>query len=260
MSKEQIKINDFNLFSEIIGSLSKMSDGVKFTINECGLTIYAKNDFSKCEITSNSIYSDNNIEFCIGDLNMFGKILNTVSSLYGTEVDNSVKMYFESPFIKIESKKFKTKLITAEESNIRNFIGNKVKTELTSQLDFTTNSSYIRSINSHSFITTDKNATRIYIESDPEMENNVIFAKVGNENNDLENCVTLELGLITSGILSDQKIILDFNRLNILNMLPSDEINVQIAKEKPVLISKVVKNGKNDTFFNINLYVFMMVK
>lgn len=260
MSKEQIKISDFSLFAEIIDSVSKMSDGVKFAINDCGLTIYAKNDYSKCEITSNSVFSDSTIEFCIGDLNMFGKILNTLSSIYGSEVDNSIKIYFERPFVKIESKKFKTKLITAEESNIRNFIGTKVKTELIPQMEFTTNSSYIRSINSYSFITTDKKATRIYIECDSEMENNVIFAKIGNENNDLENCATLELGLVTSGTLSDRKIIVDFNRLNILNMLPSDEINVQIDSRNPVLISKVMKNGKNDTFFNINLYIFMMVK
>lgn len=259
MSKQNIKINDFSLFSEIVNSLSKMSDGVKFTINEYGLFICAKNDFSKCEITSNSVVSDVEITFSLSNLNVFCKILSTLSSLYGNETDTMVKMYFESPFIKLESKKFKTKINTVDEEKIKNFVGTKVKTELTPQIEFTTNSNLIRTINSYSFITTDKNATRIYIETHPDMENNVIFAKVGNDKNDYENNATMELGLITSGVLSDRKIILDFDRLNILNMVPSDEINVQIANERPVLISKTKKTGRNNSFFNINIYVFMMV-
>ena len=92
------------------------------------------------------------------------------------------------------------------------------------------------------------------------MENNVIFAKVGNESNETENYAVMELGLITSGVLSDRKIIIDFDRLNMLNILPSDEINVQIANERPVMISKTMKSGKNNSFLNINIYVFMMVK
>lgn len=260
MSKELIKINNFELFSEIVKSLSKMADGAKFTVNDCGLTVYAKNDYSKCELTSNSIISDNELTFCIGNLSMFLKIMTTLSGIYKEDVTNSVKMYFDSPFIKFESKKFKTKISTVEEDNIVNFIGNKVHTELSPQIEFTTNSSIIRSINSHSFITTDSNAARIYVSTDPQMENNVIFATIGNEENDFENSVTLELGLITSGVLDDRKLILNFDRLNILNMLPSEEINVQLAKERPVLISKVQKTGKNDTFFNISIYVALMVR
>jgi hypothetical protein len=260
MSKEIIRVNDFSLFFEMINSLNKMVDGVKCVINGYGLTIYTKNDFSKCEITTNCVVSDNEISFCIRDLGILSKVLSTLNTLYGNDIENSIKIYYEQPFIKIESKKFKTKLNTIDEDSIRNFITEKVKTELTSQLEFTTNSSLIRSINNYSFITNDKNATRIYIESNSEMENNVIFAKVGNESNETENYAVMELGLITSGVLSDRKIIIDFDRLNMLNILPSDEIKVQIANERPVMISKTMKSGKNNSFLNINIYVFMMVK
>lgn len=260
MAKEPIKINNFELFSEIVKSLSKMSDGAKFTVNDCGLTIYAKNDFSKCELTSNSIVSDKELTFCIGDLGMLLKVMTTLQGIYREDATNSVKLYFDHPFIRFESRKFKTKIATAEEEKIVNFIGNKVHTELSPQIEFTTNSGTIRSINSHSFVVSDANTARIYVSTKPEMENNVIFATIGNEENDLENSATLELGLITSGVMDDRKVILNFDRLNILNMLPSDEINVQLAKERPVLISKVQKSGKNDTFFNISIYVFLMVK
>jgi hypothetical protein len=260
MSKEIIKINDFSLFFEIVNSINKMVDGVKCTINGFGLTICAKNDFSKCEITSNSVTSDNEVSFCIRDINVLTKVLTTLKNIYGDEIEQNVNLYYDKPSIKIESKKFKTKLNTIDEDSIKNFISTKVKTELTSQIEFTTNSSFIRSINNYSFITSDKNSTRIYIESNPDMENNVIFARVGNESNETENYAVMELGLITSGTMGDRKIILDFDRLNMLNILPSDEISVQIANERPVLISKVVKSGKNGSFLNINMYVFMMVK
>lgn len=260
MSKELIKINDFSLFFEVINSLNKMVDGVKCTINNYGLIIYTKNDVSKCEITTNVITSENEVVFCIKELGTLSKVLSTLKTIYKEDVENNIKLYYERPFVKIESKKFKTKLNTIDEDTIRNFVTEKVKTELTPQLEFTTNSSFIRSINNYSFITNDKTATRIYIESNPDMENNVIFAKVGNESNETENYAIMELGLITSGVLSDRKIIIDFDRLNMLNILPSDEINVQIANERPVMISKTMKSGKNNSFLNINIYVFMMVK
>lgn len=259
MTKTEIKINDFLLLYDIVKSLSKIADGVKMTVNDCGLTVFAKNDYSKCELTSNAILSENELSFCIGDIGMFLKILTTVKDIYNGDYSN-VKLSYDKPFIKISSGKFKTKIATVDENRILNFIGTKVHTELTSQLDFTTSSNIIKTINSHSFIFNDSSSARIYLTTEDGMENNVIFATIGNEGNDLANSVTLELGLINSGSLGGRKVILDFNRLNILNIVPSDEIKVTLASERPVLISKVSKTGKNNSFFNLGVYSFMMVK
>ena len=260
MSKEIVKISDFLTVCDIVKSLTRMSDGVKFSINDCGLTVYAKNDFSKCELTSNALVSDTPVDFCIGDLAMFMKILTTVKDLYGSEGYAGVKLSYDRPFVRIESKKFKTKLATVEEERIQNFIGTKVKHELSPQLELTTSSDKIRSINSHSFIFSDTSSARIYLVTEGDMQNNTVFARIGNESNDLANSVTLELGMLNSGTLGDRKVILDFGRLNILNMVPSDEIRVELAKEFPVLVSRVRKTGQNGTFFNVNIYSFMMVK
>ena len=261
-ASQQIKINDFNLFYDIVKALSRMSDGVKFTVNDCGLTVYAKNDYSKCEMTSNSITTSGEISFCIGSLNMFLKVLTTVKDMY-KDTDryySGVRMFYEKPFIKIESKKFKTKLITVDENRVINFIGTKVHTTLTDMVTFTTSSNHIKTVNSHSYIFNDSSVARIYLSSDKDMQNNTMFARIGDDNNDLSNSITLELGMINSGVMDSRKIILDFNRLNILNMIPSDEIKVSIAAEKPVLMSSVRKTGLNDTYFNNTVYVFMMVK
>ena len=97
------------------------------------------------------------------------------------------------------------------------------------------------------------------------MQNNTIFATIGNEGNELANSATLELGLINSGNLTNEdgterKIILDFNRLNILNMIPSDEIKVMVAAERPVLVSKIERSGKDGAYFTAYICSFMMVR
>jgi len=260
MSKEKININDFNLFYDIVKSLKKMSNGIKFTVNDCGVTVYAKNDYSKCELTSNSITSSNELSFCIGDLDVFLKLLTTLKDIYRDGGLEDVNMFYDKPFIRIESKKFKTKISTVEEGKIANSISTKVKSILTSQIDFTTSSSIIKSVCSHSYICNGSSMQRVYLSTDKEMENNVMIARIGNDENELENELSLELGLITNGEMDDRKVILDFSRLEMLNMINSDEIKVTLAKERPVLITKTSKNGENGTFFNIDIYVFMMVK
>lgn len=259
--KETIKINDFKLFYRIIKSLTMMSDGIKMCINENGLIILARNNYSKCEITSNSLTSINPVEICIMDIKSLLKLLTTLMGLYSEkELNSNVKLFFDKPFIKIESKKFKTKMITTDEEKIQNFIGTKVHSTIEPQLEFNTTTDIIKTINSHSFLVRDSNSARIYITTEKEMENNVIYATIGNDSNDLENSITLELGLITSGVIDDRRIILDFNRLNILNMINSDEIKVSIIKDKPVLMSSSKIIGENGSFLNIDLYTFMMVE
>ena len=261
MDQNKIKLNikDFNLFYEIIKTISKMSEGVKFQLNECGLEIYAKNDHSKCELTTNSISSDVETSFCIGDLNTLFKILTTVKGLYEDNF-SEIEIYFDSPFLKIESKKFKTKLSTVEESIVARYMTTKVHTELTPRAEFTTNSNIIKNINSHSFIFKDASESRIYLSTNPDMENNVVFATIGNETNDLANSVTLELGMLNYGDLGEEKIILDFERLNILNIVYSEDIKVRLAKERPVLMTNIHKTGVNGSFYNINIYSFLKIK
>lgn len=264
MARQNINISDFELFYEIVKSLTKMADGVKFIFDQNGLVVNAKNEYSKCNLTSNSASSSEPVEFCIGELQMFLKILSTVKEMYNGDY-SSVKIAYDAPFLRIESGKFKTKISTREEEKIIKFIATKIKTELTPLVEFTTNSNMIKTINGHSFISPNIASARLYLREEPDMQRNTMFVTIGNENDELANSITLELGLINSGTLTSEdgtqkKIILDFNRLNILNMVPSDEIKVMIAKERPVLVSSVTKEGKNGSFFNVKICSFMMVR
>ena len=83
MAKQIIKINDFELFLKAIKSLNKLTPSAKFTVNNEGLTIYGKNAFARGELTTNSISTEKQqIEFCILDLSLFIKILNTVYDIH----------------------------------------------------------------------------------------------------------------------------------------------------------------------------------
>lgn len=264
MAKETIDIKDFELFYEIVKSLTRMADGVKFMFDSNGLVVYAKNDYSKCNLKSNAASSKNPVEFCIAELATFLRILTTVKDMYKDDY-GLVKLSYEQPFVKIASGKFKTKVAACDETRISKFVATKLKTELTPKLEFTTSSAFIKAINSHSFIFQNSADARIYLTTEKDMQNNTIFATIGNESNELANSITLELGLINSGTLkegdgTDRKIILDFNRLNILNMVPADEIKVMVANERPVLVSEITKNGKDGTFFTVDICSFMMVR
>ena len=258
MAKQIIKINDFELFLKAIKSLNKLTPSAKFTINNEGLTIYGKNAFARGELTTNSISTEKQqIEFCILDLSLFIKILNTVYDIHRDDF-SEISMWFDFPFIKIESAKFKTKLSTCKEEIIANSISQKIKTQLTPVFEMFTSSKQIKYINSHSFITSDPDSSRIYLSTDKTMENNVVYARIGNDSNELNNSITLKFGMVTFGSLEDRKLILNFDRLSIFNVVESDEINIKLM-DKNVLVNTINIYGEsNDTSFKFVLYTSLL--
>ena len=47
---------------------------------------------------------------------------------------------------------------------------------------------------------------------------------------------------------------LDFEHLNLFNALQSDNIKIFLPQKYNMLVSKTTINGKNDTYFNLNVY------
>lgn len=74
--------------------------------------------------------------------------------------------------------------------------------------EFTTTSDLIKRVNSHQFIFNNPNDIRVYLETHEEMENNALFATIGNRSNNLNNEMTLKFGIVTSGKL-DRVLTLD---------------------------------------------------
>ena len=73
---------------------------------------------------------------------------------------------------------------------------------------------------------------RIYLETKDDMENNAVFATVGNRETDLNNEVTLKFGLVSAGglvkrnddglVTEERRLIIDLERLSLFNAAQSD--------------------------------------
>lgn len=258
MAKQKIKVNDLNLLVSSLKSLGKVVESAKISINSEGLTVYGKNAFARGEMTSNSVIAEKDpVEFCIMDLQMFIKVLSTAAEIHKDDI-SELEMWFDFPFIKIESDKFKTKISTCKEDVIVNSVSQKIKTVLTPVFEFTTSTKQIKNVNSHSFIANDLDSSRIYLQTDSTMENNVVYARIGNDANELNNSITLKFGMVNSGSLGDRKLIINFDRLGVFNIVDSEEILVQLM-DKNVLVNTVKLEGTNDDYYtNFKIYTSLL--
>lgn len=258
MSKKNIVINDFTLFYELMKSTSKIVSSAKLQLSETGLEIYgARKPFARCEIKSNAIYSDSG-EFSVSilDLSTFVKILQTVKEIQDNDYTD-FRFYLENEKLCFNSKKFKSKIQTQNEKTIENWISTKIQTQLNPIFEFKTNNDLIKRIRNHQFIFTDISTLRVYLETKADMENNVVFATLGNKQNSLDNEITLKFGLVTFGSLENKNVILDIDRINLFDVVQTNDINISLM-DANVLVYNVSITGKNDTYFNIKLYTSIL--
>lgn len=263
MAKTQIEIKDFDLFCEAVKTTSKVIDSAKFVISEAGLEIYgARARTARCEITTNTVISQTPVSFSIENLATFIKILSTVKEVHGEDF-SGLRFSVDMPFLRFESKKFKTKFSTCNEDIISKWVTTKISAQFTPVFEFTSSSDMIKRLNSQSFMFSSAKDTRIYLETKDDMENNAVFATIGNRETDLNNEVTLKFGLVLSGSLvtrgddglvsNERRLILDFERLNLFNAIQSDSIKFQLM-DVNCLVSKTSIAGRNGSFFNFDLY------
>ena len=251
---KKILVKDFGLFVEVMKSTQKIVEAAKLLIDENGMQIYGSHArTARCEIESNSISCTEPVDFCVADLAMFVKVLSTIKDIHGDDYTD-FEFLLEKPFVRFKSKKFKTKFVTCNEDVIEKVVSERVKTAMEPVFEFTTTTDLIKRINSHSFIFQDPAAVRIYIDTKKDMENNAVFATIGNKETDLNNEMTLKLGLVTSGKTDPERpIIVDLDRLNLFAAYPTDALKISLMN-KNVLVSKLCAAGKNDSFFRLDIY------
>lgn len=124
-------------------------------------------------------------------------------------------------------------------------------------VEFTTTNDYIRRIRSHQFLFSDPSVMRVYLETKDDMENNVLYATVGNKQTSLSNEMTLKFGLVNFGSLKDKTLVLDIERLNLFDAVQTPEIKVSLM-DANVLVSNVNVAGKNDTYLNAKIYTSLL--
>lgn len=249
-----IKINDFSLFFEAMKTAAKLVDAAKLQFSANGLEIYGARDVAaRCELTTNAVSSDDAFDFCIDNLGMLNRVLATAKEVHGDDF-SELEIKYSRPNLLFKSKKFKMKYSTCNESTISKWVSKRIETKMQTLFEFKTTSDLIKRINGHSFLFTDSKSINVYLETKDDMEANSVFATLGNKNVDIGKEVTLKFGLVTLGAIPDGKhLIIDLERMNLFNCMQSDDIKIGYM-DKGCLLSQTKVQGKNGTYFNVNVY------
>lgn len=263
MAKKQIQVVDFDLFCEVVKSAGKLVESAKISIGPSGLEIFgARPGTARCELKSNAVASQDPLSFSVQSIASFMKVAATVKEIHEGDY-SGMKFYYDEPFIRFESKKFKTKYASCNEDIISGWVSKAVTTEMKTVFEFTSTPDLIKRVGAHSFMFSDPKSARVYVETKPDMENNAVFATIGNKETALNNELTLKLGLVTSGsllekdenglVVNERKIILDIEKLQLFNAVQADEIKFELTNYN-VLVGRSGLSGKNGTYFDLVLY------
>lgn len=261
MARKQIDIRDFDLLCEVVRSASKVVESAKIQIGPAGLEIYgARTKMARCELVSNSVTAQEPVEFSVENLQMLLKTLASVKEIHAGDY-SGLKFSYDQPFIRLESKKFRTKLAACNENIISQWVSKKIETKMTPVFEFIGGGDAIKRVNQHSFMFSNPKDVRVYLETRDDMESNTVSATLGNKETSLNNEITLKFGLVTMGTLvkddggvkSERAITLDLERLNLFNAVPSDQIKFEFM-DLNCLVGEVKTQGRDGSFFNFKLY------
>ena len=248
----EIKINDFNLFFDVVKATSKLVESAKFNVNENGMSVFGTRlNVARCDIMSNAISSIEPSTFSIQNMNMLVKILTTVKDIHKSDID-TVKFFTDGNCIRIESKRFKNKLICCDDRVIERWIAEKVTTQMEPVFEFVTSTDFIKRLNTHTYIYPNLDELKVYLNTRSDMISNVIFATLGNKESNLNNEMVLEFGNVSFGKIKDD-IVLNLERVNLFNIIPSSEIKISLMNI-PVLNYSINLSGNNDTSAKIDIY------
>lgn len=258
MGNNSIDIVDFNLFFEAMKAAAKLVEAAKLMISPNGLEIYgARDNAARCELTTNAIRSDDTFDLCIENINMFNRVLSTVKDVHEGDY-SELKVSYDKPNVMFKSPKFKMKYSTSIEAIISKWISKKVEAKMNTIFEFKTSSDLIKRMNGHAFLFPDSKAVNVFIETRDDMEKNSVFATLKNSGNALGKEITMKFGLVTEGSIPEgRNIIIDLERMNLLNAILSDDIKVSLM-DKNVLLSQLKINGKNGAFFNMKTYCSLL--
>lgn len=249
-----IQISDFNLFVDAMKCASRLVDAAKLMFSPSGLEIYGARDVAaRCELVTNAVSSTDTFDFCIDNIGTLNRVLATMKEVHGDDF-SELEIKYSKPNLMFKSKKAKLKFSTCNEAVISKWVSKKVEAKMSSVFEFKTTSDLIKRMNGHSFLFNDSKSINVYLETKDDMEANSVFATLGNKNAELGKEVTLKFGLVIDGKIPEGKsLIIDLDRMNLFNCIQSDDIRVSLM-DVGCLLSKTKVQGKNGSFFNVNVY------
>lgn len=244
----KLKINDFDMFVESMKAMTSAVEGIKVMVGKEITKVLSKNPVARLKMTTNSVTSDNPVDFCIADLPSFVKVLQIGQSKLSE--DDKITMEIDNGFIKIKSKPYKAKFALVKEEVILNYIDKEFNANLTEKLGFTTTTDNIKELRRSSFIFPDSTVARIYLFVD-EKNKGKIKAELNNRNNPYSNAMTLDFGDITYGTL-DEDIILNFDRMDMFTLFEGTrEIEMVLPDVKALTSTQKIVSKDEKTYVKI---------
>jgi hypothetical protein len=244
----KLKINDYGMFVEAMKAMTSAVEGIKMIVGKEQSQVLSKNPVARLKMTTNSITSDEDIEFCIADLPSFVKVLQIGQAKL--EEKDKITLEIDKGFIKIKSKPYKAKFALVKEEVILNYVDKEFTANLNDKCTFVTTTENIKELRRSAFIFPDSDVARIYLFADDKNKAK-IKAELNNRNNPYSNAMTIDFGNIQSGELEGD-IILNFDRIDMFTLFDGlKEIEMTLPDIKALTSTQKITSKDGETFVKI---------
>lgn len=248
----KLTVKNISLFSNFLGAICKLVNSCKFIIdeNECTVMSVDESKVFRVYFKTNSIVSDEKVEFCLGELNKFNRSISTLKDFKGD--DNTSEITFDGNFLKSKDKvKFSLKLI--KEEVIKRLIATEMKMKLETTHGFTLSNVLMKKFCSMTFITIDENSHKVYLYK----ENDAIVGELNNKAANICDSISIPISNDYFGEWSTP-ILTKLDTFRLWNLLDAPEIKINIVKQGAYIIHNEV--CKDDLYVKIKIVCPMAKK
>jgi len=246
-----IKIQNIEVFILFLGSLLKIIPSCKFIITPQGTKVKIKTDNKSLRgvFQTDSIISDEEIEFCFSDLS---KLFKSISLIKDVEQSNIAELIYKEPFIRYNGK-VKFKLKTIKEERITKLIDTVgISKDFKTQYSIVTDNNKIKKILKCVNIVDDTESKVYFVKT-----KDGIVCEIDNKKNKLSDSIGLPL-CYNEGLTGDvtEVIATTLDNFRCFGILPSDNINIKMTNERVIIVTSLYRssNKKDKYYIAMKLY------
>lgn len=249
-----IKVKDVDTFLLLLGSLLRIVPSCKFIVDQTGIKVrlITESKGMRGFFNSDCASSEQPVEFCFGDLSKFFKSASLIQSI---EESNTCTLNFDGTFLSYNNQ-VKFKLKTIKEDRIERFISQTdITTKFDSQYSFDTNEIRIKKVLQCVNIVDDSESKIYFVKTD-----NGLVCEIDNKLNKMSDSVGLPIcrsGDLKGEVVSVVQTTLDNFRA--FGILPSNKINVDVVKQKIIIVDSSCALADKKANNNINMKLYCSV-
>jgi len=224
-----IKIKNMEFFHKFVSAIMKFVPSCKFSIDseKCIVMSASKESASRAFFTTNVVTCDEEISFCIGEMNKLLKSLNTYKDFNKDKKDEEVSLTFDGAFLQLKGNvSFKIRNIS--EDVIKNTLTVALKTKFKPLCYFEIDKAMSKKLLSMSFISLDsQHEPKIYMYK----EKDLIVAEVNDRTKMGLDSITIPISSVHKGEWS-KPIIVNFSKFKTWNLLDASNVKVSYVTDK----------------------------